>query len=205
MSGGPPHLCFYSTRCRYSQAFLEELSRSPYYTEFRFVCVDPSATGVRPALPPYLKAVPTLVIAGEHEPRTDNQVMNWLSERRLLDREPAATLGARPGAAPASTVVTSGSGGPAAFEGFGFGSSSDEGFAYLTDTTEVSKGAMVRMGGGLASLSGGDIPLPGTGAGAGATTAGGKVSAKARAMEDAFEAYRAAREKDMPGPPRPPF
>lgn len=87
MSGA--HLCFYSTRCRYSQAFLEELSRTPYAREFRFVCVDTPAGGPRPALPPYVRAVPTLMIAGEHEPRVDGAVMNWLSERRLRDRTDA--------------------------------------------------------------------------------------------------------------------
>ena len=94
------NLCFFSTRCRYSQTFLEELSRTPYSREFRFICVDAPPGGVRPALPPYVRAVPTLMIAGEHEPRTDAKVMNWLSERRLTDRtsvvSTATVSGARP-------------------------------------------------------------------------------------------------------------
>lgn len=94
------HLCFFSTRCRYSQAFLEELSRTPYSREFRFICVDAPPGGVRPALPPYVRAVPTLMIAGEHEPRTDAQVMNWLSERRLIERTGAVPTATVPGARP---------------------------------------------------------------------------------------------------------
>jgi hypothetical protein len=93
------HLCFFSTRCRYSQTFLEELSRTPYSREFRFVCVDATPGGLRPSLPPYVRAVPTLMIAGEHEPRTDAQVMNWLSERRLMDRTGAVPTSTVPGGA----------------------------------------------------------------------------------------------------------
>lgn len=94
------NLCFFSTRCRYSQAFLEELSRTPYSREFRFICVDAPPGGVRPALPPYVRAVPTLMIAGEHEPRADAQVMNWLSERRLIERTGAVPTATVPGARP---------------------------------------------------------------------------------------------------------
>ena len=45
------------------------------------MCVDPGPT--RPQLPAWLKKVPTLVIAGEGEPRTDGDVMNWLSEMKM--------------------------------------------------------------------------------------------------------------------------
>jgi hypothetical protein len=94
------NLCFFSTRCRYSQAFLEELSRTPFSREFRFICVDAPPGGVRPVLPPYVRAVPTLMIAGENEPRTDAQVMNWLSERRLIERTGAVPTATVPGARP---------------------------------------------------------------------------------------------------------
>jgi hypothetical protein len=75
------HICFYSNKCNWSKAFLEELSRTPWKGEFRFICVDPTPN--RAPLPAWLKKVPTLVISGESEPRVDGQVMNWLSERRL--------------------------------------------------------------------------------------------------------------------------
>ena len=39
--------------------------------------------GTRPQLPAFLKKVPTLVISGEPEPRTDGDVMNWISEMRV--------------------------------------------------------------------------------------------------------------------------
>ena len=77
------NLCFYSNKCLWSEAFLKELANTPWKQSFRFVCVDPMPNGTRPQLPAFLKKVPTLVIAGEKEPRTDGEVMNWISEMKL--------------------------------------------------------------------------------------------------------------------------
>lgn len=77
------HICFYSNKCMWSEAFLKELAGTPWKSTFRFVCVDPMPNGGRPQLPAFVKKVPTLVIAGEPEPRTDGQVMNWISEMKL--------------------------------------------------------------------------------------------------------------------------
>jgi len=79
----PVHICFYSNRCEWSKAFLEEISKTSYHKEFRFICVDPSPN--RPQLPSWLKQTPTLVISGEPEPRTNSEVMNWLYERKMSD------------------------------------------------------------------------------------------------------------------------
>ena len=80
-TGQPQHICFYSNKCNWSRAFLEELAKTPWKQTFRFVCVDPSPN--RPSLPSWLSKVPTLVIQGEPQPRTDGDVMNWLSEMRM--------------------------------------------------------------------------------------------------------------------------
>jgi hypothetical protein len=93
----PIHICFYSNRCEWSKAFIEEISKTNYHKDFRFICVDPSPQ--RPALPNWLKQIPTLVISGEPEPRTNNDVMNWLYERKMQDG--AKTTGAGAGAATA--------------------------------------------------------------------------------------------------------
>jgi hypothetical protein len=77
------HVCFYSNRCQWSKAFLTELAKTPYKDEFRYICVDPSPN--RPKLPSFLKKVPTLIIHGDDEPKTDGDVMNWLSQRMLTD------------------------------------------------------------------------------------------------------------------------
>ena len=79
------HVCYFSKKCRFCQAFFEELSGTPFAKEIRFVCVDPSPG--RPPLPAWLKSVPTLVIAGEDTPRVGpSAVNNWLFERKLLGK-----------------------------------------------------------------------------------------------------------------------
>jgi hypothetical protein len=75
------HLCFYSNKCPWSKAFLTELKTTPWLDQFSFVCVDPSPN--RPKLPAWLQKVPSLMIQGENQPRTDADVMNWLSEMKL--------------------------------------------------------------------------------------------------------------------------
>ncbi len=74
---------YFSKKCRFCQAFFEELSGTPFTKEFRFMCVDP-APG-RPPLPAWLKSVPALVVEGEEAPRVGpSAVNNWLFERKLL-------------------------------------------------------------------------------------------------------------------------
>jgi hypothetical protein len=96
MSSQATNICFYSNKCQWSKAFITELAKTPWKGQFRFICVDPGAN--RPQLPGWLKKVPTIVIAGEAEPRTDSDVMNWLMEKRLKEditayRRARATLG----------------------------------------------------------------------------------------------------------------
>ena len=75
------HTLFYSSKCRFCQAFLEELTSTPYRNELQLVCVDPSPS--RPALPKWLKSVPTLAVVGESAPRVGpGPVNNWLFERK---------------------------------------------------------------------------------------------------------------------------
>lgn len=184
------HVCYYSARCRYCQSFLEELSRSPYNKEFRFVCVDGPQ---RPKLPPNIKAVPTLVIMGEAEPRTDGAVMNWLSERRLQERHapgpstPSSGLSASPD-----------SQGPIGFED-SFGSDC---YAYIGEDTNATSGAMVRLTGSMAGINelstmtaptmrGFDPPTHAVSAPV------QKTSAKAKALDDAFAAYQAKRDMEV--------
>ena len=187
MSGPlPRNLCFFSARCRHSQNFLEELAKTPYAKEFRFISVDPQGSQ-RPSLPPYVKAVPTLMIDGEREPRTDSQVMNWLSERRLKDK-----------AAPAA-----GSDGLLAFNGE-MAVSGDEFYSFLGEDATATKGSMVRMVGTMASFDN----LAGLGtpndrqqndraAAAGSNIGTARQSEKAKALDDALIAYQQMRDRDM--------
>ena len=77
------HLCFYSNKCRWSKAFIQEISATPYKSQFQYVCVDPP---LKHPLPGWLKKVPTLKIQGEEEPRVDGDVMNWISEMKMKDQ-----------------------------------------------------------------------------------------------------------------------
>ena len=81
--GRPQHVCFYSNSCRWSKAFLEALKQTDFVQEFSFVCIDGKIKEMVQRYP-FLKKTPTLVIRGEDEPRTDGQVMNYISERKLL-------------------------------------------------------------------------------------------------------------------------
>lgn len=90
----PVHICFYSNRCEWSKVFIEEISKTNYHNEFRFICVDPSPN--RPQLPSWLKQTPTLVISGEPEPRTNSEVMNWLYERKMRDGGDKSSGGGAP-------------------------------------------------------------------------------------------------------------
>jgi hypothetical protein len=135
MSGitNPIHICFYSNKCQWSKAFITELSSTSWKNQFKFVCVDASPT--RPQLPGWLKKVPTIVISGEAEPRTDADVMNWLYEKRMKD-----------GGAPVP-------GGAASLEPMGFNSAEQvnfaKGFSYSgleADTSATGTGGTTMPG-----------------------------------------------------------
>lgn len=187
------HICFYSNQCAWSKAFLTELATTPWKNSFRFVCVDPSPN--RPALPAWLKKVPTLVIAGESEPRTDGEVMNWLSTMKLKH----STGQGMP--KPAPIGVGSGADGvePEAFN-WAEQTSFAKGFGYSgldVDTSTQGDGGM-SMPGSFAFLRGA--------AGVGDRTANsfpsiasteGK-SKKERLMDKQMEDYMRERDRGMP-------
>jgi hypothetical protein len=141
----PTNICYYSNKCQWSKAFVSELAQTQWKSSFKFVCVDPVPG--RPALPGWLKKVPTIVVAGEQEPRTDSDVMNWLYEKRVKDA-PQGQPGA-PSAGPGAAE-------PSAFsmmEQVSFA----KGFSYSgidTDTSSAGDGGMT-MPGAFTFLHGG--------------------------------------------------
>lgn len=172
------------------------------------MCVDAKPGQARPQLPGYVKAVPTLMIDGEPEPRTDNQVMNWLSERRLKERAAVAPSGFSSGLGGGSMGAGPiGEDGPSAYtsEMSGMG---DEGFSYIDDDTSASKSANVRLTGNMASVN--DIHMmvapdsrQKTSNMMADTKSGGQQSSKGKALDDAFTAFQKSREMDLPvGPQR---
>lgn len=84
------HQCYYSTKCSWSKAFITEISKTPFKSEFQFISVDPP---LQQALPKWLKKVPTLMIQGNPEPLTDSEVMNWLYERKMMTQQGGKTQG----------------------------------------------------------------------------------------------------------------
>lgn len=141
----PTNLCYYSNKCQWSKAFVTELSKTPWKASFKFVCVDPVPG--RPPLPGWLKKVPTIVVAGEQEPRTDSDVMNWLYEKRVKDA---------PQGQPGAPAAAAGAAEPSAFsimEQVSFA----KGFSYSgidADTSSAGDGGMT-MPGAFTFLHGG--------------------------------------------------
>ena len=184
------NLCYYSNKCQWSKAFVSELAKTPWKNDFRFVCVDASPS--RPQLPPWLKKVPTIVVAGEPEPRTDADVMNWLYEKRMKEGNGNKQQGA-PGAA-------AGGGEPEAFsmmEQVSFA----KGFSYSgLDVDTSSQGAGGATMPGAFSFLGG-AAAEGDRASQGLTTAPAnsqRRSKKEEMFDKQMEAYQRDRESGMP-------
>jgi len=189
----PTNICFYSNKCQWSKAFITELAKSPWKGEFRFICVDPGPE--RPQLPGWLKKVPTIVVAGESEPRTDSDVMNWLYEKRM--KEPTTSQN---GAAPSAP----GSAEPAAFSMFE-NVSFAKGFGYSgLDVDTSSQGSGGTSIPGAFSFLNEIVGKMGQDPGGPAPPTGSQRRSKKEEMFDKqMEAYQRDREMGMPkGPGR---
>lgn len=190
----PIHLCFYSNRCRWSKAFIEEVSQEGLHKDFRFICVDPSPQ--RPPLPVWLKQTPTLVIRGEKDPRTDSEVMNWVAEQRMR-RAPAK---------PAQAQGVQGGADQSAFEpepyldtemGGGYGDQ----YSFLgADTMAQGDGGMT-MKHNFTYLNGQDAVSTKEASnfqGASSVSAVSKQSKKEAMLNQQFEQYMKQRDQGMP-------
>ena len=182
------NICYYSNKCQWSKAFISELAKTSWKSSFRFICVDASPT--RPQLPTWLKKVPTIVVAGEAEPRTDADVMNWLYEKRLKEDgnkqqgAPTAAGGAEPEAFSVMEQV-----------------SFAKGFSYsgLDVDTSSQGGGGTTMPGAFSFLGG--AAAEGDRASQGLTTAPAnsqRRSKKEEMFDKQMEAYQRDRESGMP-------
>ena len=220
------HTCYFSKKCRFSQAFLEELSRQPFAREVRLICVDPSPT--RGPLPAWLKIIPTLLVAGSDAPLVGaNAVNNWLFERKLTSggssaggggghseppvkvptyspdvaaRAGPAPKGGAPNGIPAGGPMKQGEdGGPAAWHSaeMAGGNWSDK-YSFLGDPFTAQNGVnpIVRN----FELLGGGAPGGGGGGGGGGAAAAQKPKPQsqkeAKLLAD-FEAYAASRDSEF--------
>ncbi len=188
----PIHICFYSNRCEWSKAFIEEISKTKYHTEFRFICADPSPS--RPALPSWLKQTPTLVISGEPEPRTNSEVMNWLYERKMRDGGggggggggAAGGAGAAMAAEPEPYMAMEMSG--------GFGDS----YSFLgVDTSAQGDGGM-SMKHNFTYLNGSDSVSTREASSFQTTTSNQKRSRKEELLDQQMEQYMKSRDSGIP-------
>lgn len=206
MNRQAPNICFYSNRCQWCKAFITELAQTRWKYDFRFVCVDPSPT--RPQLPGWLKKVPTLKIAGEEDPRTDSEVMNWLYEKKMREGDGGGDQGQGQGL---GQPRPSDGGEPSAFNVIE-NSAFAKGFSYSglnVDTSAQGNGGE-SMPGSFAFLRGAAAPgdrmsqeMPGGGGqggmrGGGGGDRGGQRSKKEQLFDKQMEAYQRERERGMP-------
>ena len=182
-SGGPIHVCFYSNKCRWSEGFIKAIAPTPFKQQVRFICVDQQPDGTRPKLPSWLKKVPTLVVKGEDEPRTDGAVMNWLSEQRLLSKPGGPALSNEP------EPWISGE----------MGGSLTKGFSFLggNDTNDAPIGNFEFLNGQSAAGTKTASDMPGGGLGA----RGQHKSKKEELFDNQMEEYLKQRSSGMPQPP----
>ena len=126
---------------------------TPFVKEIQFICVDVKPDGTRAKLPTWLKKVPTLIVKGEDEPRTDSEVMNWLSEKKLLSQKPGT------GNNPAE---------PEPWVGTEMGGSLTKGFSFIgaNDTNDAPMGnfAFLNGQGSIGTKTASDMPGGGLGA-----------------------------------------
>lgn len=187
-TGQPENVCFYSNKCNWSKAFLTELANTQWKQTFRFICVDPAPN--RPPLPSWLTKVPTLVIKGEQQPRTDGEVMNWLSEMRMKGGGSSGLAGAAAELEPFSM-----------FEHSSFA----KGFGYSgldTDTSTQGNGGAT-MPGAFSFLNGAAATGDRTANTSPSMMDTAKRSKKEQMMDQQMDDYIKERNRGIPqGPPR---
>ncbi len=188
-SAAPIHICFYSNRCEWSKAFITEISQTPYHKEYKFICVDPSPN--RPQLPSWLKSVPTLVISGEPEPRTNSEVMNWLYERKMKDG-----IGSNQG----GQGVPAGPMEPEPYLDSEMGGSFGDSYSFLGDDTTTQGNGGMRMKHNFTYLNGQDSVSTREASNFQSTSSDQKRSKKEQLFDQQYEQMMKARDAGMPKP-----
>jgi hypothetical protein len=186
----PVHICFYSNRCDWSKVFVEEISKTNYANEFRFICVDPGPN--RPALPSWLKQTPTLVISGEPEPRTNSEVMNWLYERKMKEGGGSKSGGGNGGAAAAVASE------PEPYLDSEMGGGYGDSYSFIgADTSAQGDGGM-SMKHNFTYLGGGDAVSTREASNFQTTNSNAKRSKKEEMLDAQMEQYKASRDVGIP-------
>lgn len=190
----PPHTCYYSNKCEWSEAFLKELATTQYKGEFHFVCIDTTPRG---QLPNWLKQVPTLLIKGAEEPiKVGSDVMNWLYERKMKDtsRAPASVVNAMKGPSSASLE-------PEAWNISEMGGKLSESYGSLVDGSGASVESSSSKNFDFGFLNGNAAPGDRTGQNMGngmKVEPGRSKSKKEELFDKQMESYQQNRDTGMP-------
>jgi len=190
------HICFYSNKDKWSKAFIEELAKTNWTREFQFICVDPSPD--RPALPKWLKQVPTLVVNGDKEPiKTDTEVMNWLYERKMLEnsqKKPEIKSSAAPAAV---------GGEPESWIGNEMDGMGAAGYSFVDSDTSTGGNGGASIPGTFGFLNGsaspGDRQGNSAGGGSGGASSGRKTK-KEQMFDEQLDLYKQNRDSGIRQP-----
>ena len=200
--GQPNNVCFYSNKCEWSEAFLKELAKTPYKSEFQFVCID---TTPRAQLPTWLKQVPTLLIRDDQEPvKTNSDVLNWLYERKMKDNNQSSGGLPPRGPMPAGAAVSSDE--PEAWNISEMGGKLSETYSNLTDGNNFDNSSTKNfdfdfLNGGASS---GDRSSQGMGDSSMKQEPGRSKSKKEEMFDRQMEAYQKNRDVGLPQKRMPP-
>jgi len=189
-------ICFYSNSDKWSKAFLEELAKTTWVSEFQFICVDPSPN--RPTLPKWLKQVPTLVIEGEQEPiKTDTEVMNWLYERKM--KEGPKKVPSQGSQSSAAAVV---SGEPESWISNEMGRGGNSGYSFVDSDTSTGGNGGATIPGTFGFLNGGSAPGDRqSGSSIAGPARGGAKTKKEQMFDEQLDAYKQNRDSGLKMPP----
>jgi hypothetical protein len=207
-SGSKRHICFISPKCQWSMAFLRELERTPYLSEFQVVDVATLTPEQRRGFK--LTKVPTLVISDPRDPepmKTDGEVMNWLSLRKLRDSSGIPRAPPAPGISAPSAVQQSVPSEPEPFVFSEMGMKGQDPYSFIDQDTNTQGNGGLRIQHSFEFLNGPPQAAynagagGGIGGGAGGMPMGGgggfgpKKSKKEEMFDAQMEAY--ARDRDM--------
>lgn len=187
----PIHICFYSNRCEWSKAFITEISQTPYHTDFRFICVDPSPS--RPQLPSWLKQTPTLVISGEPEPRTNSEVMNWLYEHKMKTGGGSSGSSSTGGAG-----AMGGSLEPEPYMDMEMGGGFGDSYSFLGDDTTTQGNGGLRMKHNFTYLNGQESVSTREASNFQTTSSNQKRSKKEELLDQQMEQFMKSRDNSVP-------
>jgi len=200
--GQPNNVCFYSNKCEWSEAFLKELVKTPYKSEFQFVCID---TTPRAQLPTWLKQVPTLMIRDDQEPiKTNSEVMNWLYERKLKDNTGSSSGLPPRGPMPAGPGPSNDE--PEAWNVSEMGGKLSETYSNLTDGNNFDNSSTKNWDFGFLNggSSQGERSAQGMGDSSMRQEAGRTKSKKDEMLDRQMEAYQKNRDNGLPQKRMPP-